>query len=69
MFKKVLLGFFLGFAAGMVLNYLFGPAEETAYDHTYRSRWDKALDDGAQAADDRESELLEQLQATKRVSI
>ena len=69
MFKKILLGFLLGFAAGMVLNYLFGPAEETAYDHTYRSRWDKALDDGARAADEREAELLEQLQAVKRAAI
>jgi len=67
MLRKLLWGLLFGFAIGMVVNYLFGPADETEYDETYRSRWDKAMEDGHLAADEREQELVEQLQAAKQV--
>jgi gas vesicle protein len=61
-----LLGAALGAGVGVVFNYLFGPAQGTEFTQNYRSRWSKALDDGQQAADEREAELRRQFAEAKQ---
>ncbi|MCE7983589.1 MAG: hypothetical protein DYG89_20645 [Caldilinea sp. CFX5] len=65
-----LLSFLLGATVGVltatVVTYLFGPARNTTFDQHYRSRWDQALADGRQAADEHEAALRQQLAAAKQ---
>ncbi len=65
-----LLSFFLGAAVGVlaatVVTYLFGPAHNTTFDQHYRSRWDQALADGRQAAEEHEAALRQQLATAKQ---
>ncbi len=58
--SNFVIGAVLGTAVGVVINYLFGPARDTQFNAQYRSRWDQALEDGKQAADEREAELRRQ---------
>lgn len=61
-----LLGATVGVLAATVATYLFGPARNTTFDQHYRSRWDQALADGKQAADEHEAALRQQLAAAKQ---
>jgi hypothetical protein len=61
-----LFGATLGVVAATVITYLFGPAHNTTFDQHYRSRWDQALADGRQAADEHEAVLRQQLAAAKQ---
>lgn len=61
-----LLGATIGMAAATVVTYLFGPARNTNFNQHYRSRWDQALADGRQAADEHEAALRQQLAAAKQ---
>lgn len=61
-----LLGAAIGVTAATVVTYLFGPARDTTFDQHYRSRWDQALADGKQAADEHEAALRQQLAAAKQ---
>jgi gas vesicle protein len=64
--SSLIIGGIVGATAGAVANYLFSPARGTEFDQTYRSRWDKALEEGQQAAEAREAELRRQLAAAKQ---
>ena len=64
--SNFLIGAALGAAVGLVINYLFGPGVGIEFNKHYRSRLDKAIDDGKQAAEVHESELRQQLEAAKR---
>lgn len=64
--SSFVVGATVGVVAATVLTYLFGPARETAFDQTYRSRWDQALADGKQAAIEHETLLRQQLAAAKQ---
>lgn len=57
----LLIGAALGAAAGTVLNYLLGPADDTTYDANYRSRLDFAFEEGRRAAEEKEGELRRQI--------
>ena len=59
--KNLFIGLLLGVGLGLTFTYLFGPADETEYNETYRSRLDKALEDGDQAANEKEAEMRGQL--------
>jgi len=61
-----IVGATLGVVAATALTYLFGPARETTFDQSYRSRWDQALADGQQAALEHEAMLRQQLAAAKQ---
>jgi gas vesicle protein len=61
-----LVGVGLGVAVGVVMNYLFGPAQGTEFTQNYRSRLDKALEEGEEAAKAHEAELRRQFEAAKR---
>jgi hypothetical protein len=61
-----LFGATLGVVAATVVTYLFGPAHNTTFDQHYRSRWNQALADGRQAADEHEAALRQQLAAAKQ---
>ena len=63
--SNFLIGAAVGGAAALVVNYLFGPSNETTFDEGYQSRVDKALADGKQAADEREAELRHQYEEGK----
>jgi len=63
--SNFLIGALLGTAVGVVINYLFGPTRDTQFNDQYRSRWDQALEDGKQAADEREAELRRQFLEAK----
>ncbi|MDQ3247899.1 MAG: hypothetical protein M3Q45_01700 [Chloroflexota bacterium] len=67
-FSNLIIGAALGATVGVVVNYLFGPANDAPFDATYRSRWDKAIEDGKQAADEREAELRRLFIEAKQVS-
>ncbi|MCL4858425.1 MAG: hypothetical protein KJZ93_03415 [Caldilineaceae bacterium] len=60
------IGAVLGAAVGVVINYVLGPALGTEYNQTYRSRLDKALEEGDQAAAEHEAALRRQFEAAKR---
>lgn len=51
------IGALTGAAVGLTVSYIFGPASGVSFDARYRSRWDKALDDGRRAADAEEAKL------------
>ncbi|MCC6165910.1 MAG: hypothetical protein IT329_01665 [Caldilineaceae bacterium] len=61
----LLIGGLIGAAAGLVYTYLFGPARDTAFDGTYRSRWDWAQEEGQRAAIEQEAELRRQFELAK----
>lgn len=65
-FSNFLIGAALGAAVGLVVNYLFGPATDTEFNHNYRSRLDKALEEGQRAADEHEANLRRQLGEAKK---
>lgn len=62
----LIIGALVGAAAGVVVNYLFGPANGTTFDAGYRSRLDAALEAGDRAADARELELRARFIEAKR---
>lgn len=64
--SSFIIGATIGVVAATVITYLFGPASETTFDQTYRSRWDQALADGKQAAAEHEALLRQQLAAAKQ---
>ena len=61
----LLIGAAVGAAAGIVINYVFGPPDDAVFDERYRSRWDRALEEGERAGEDREAELRRQFAAAK----
>lgn len=61
----LLIGSAVGAAVGLTVNYLFGAASDTTFDERYQSRWDRALDEGRQAAAAHELMLRQQLEAAK----
>lgn len=61
-----LIGATLGAAVGVVVNYVLGPALGVEYNQQYRSRLDKALEEGDRAAAEHEAELRRQFEAAKR---
>ena len=67
-FSNFIIGAALGAGVGLVINYLFGPARETEFNAHYRSRWDRAIEEGNQAAQAHEAELRRQFAAAKRLS-
>lgn len=60
------IGTAIGIAVGALVGYVLAPARDTAMDATYRSRLDKALAEGRQAAALREAELREEFLRAKR---
>ncbi len=62
------LGALIGVAAGLIVDYLLGPASDSAFDETYRTRLDRALEEGERAADAREAELRRQFLLAKQPS-
>lgn len=60
------LGTLVGAAAGALVGYIFAPARNTSFDRSYRSRMDKALAEGSQAAAEREAELRREFEQAKR---
>jgi hypothetical protein len=67
-FTNFLIGAALGAAVGVVINYVFGPGQDSDFVQGYRSRLDKALADGEQAAAEHEAELRRQFELAKRQS-
>ena len=65
-FSNFLIGAALGAAVGVVVNYLLGPAPATEFNQNYRSRLDKALEEGERAADEHEATLRRQLGEAKK---
>jgi hypothetical protein len=65
--SNLVIGVALGTAVGIVINYLFGPARDTPSNEQYRSRWDQAIEDGKQAAAEREAELRREFSETKKL--
>lgn len=63
--SSAIIGAVVGTAVGFVVNYLFGPANETTFDKNYQSRLDKALEEGKRAAEEHELELRRQLTQAK----
>ncbi|MEZ4675630.1 MAG: hypothetical protein R2932_15475 [Caldilineaceae bacterium] len=62
----VAIGTAVGALVGLTINYLFAPAAGTTLDEHYRSRWDRALDEGREAAVAHELEMRRQLMAAKQ---
>lgn len=58
-------GAVVGATVGLAVNYLFGAASNTTFDEGYRSRWDRALQEGRQAAAEHELMLRQQLATAK----
>jgi gas vesicle protein len=61
-----LIGAALGAAVGVIINYVFGPSTGSEFNQNYRSRLDKALEEGDRAAQEHEAEMRRQLEAAKR---
>ena len=64
--SSFMIGGVVGALTGLAIDYLFGPARDTAYDQRYRSRLDHALEEGQKAADEQEAEMRRQFEAAKR---
>jgi hypothetical protein len=60
-----LIGALAGAVGSAVYLYIFGPARGTTYDEKYRSRLDWALEQGEQAAAQREAELWRKFEEAK----
>lgn len=60
---SLVIGSAVGAAVGIAVTYLFGAANETAFDATYQSRWDRALEEGRVAAAEHEAMMRRQLVA------
>jgi hypothetical protein len=58
--RAALFGGIVGTVAALAVAYLFGPAPDTTYDASYRSRLDDALDEGRKAAQEHEERLIQQ---------
>ena len=56
----------LGAAVGWLVGHIFSPNPGTAFDNTYQSRLDKALQDGVEVAKDTSSNLRAEFEALKR---
>lgn len=63
--SSTIIGAVVGVAVGFVVDYLFGPANDTTFDKNYQSRLDKALEAGKLAAEEHEAELRRQLTQAK----
>lgn len=61
-----LVGVAVGALAGVVVNYVFGPAPEASFDQRYQSRLDFALSEGKRAAAEHEAELRSQFIAARQ---
>ena len=59
--KSLIIGAAIGAALGIIYDYFLGPAPGTSHDSNYRSRLDRALDEGKLAARQKEAELRNQL--------
>jgi gas vesicle protein len=66
LFARFLIGAVVGAAAGFAVAYLFGPTPGTTYDANYRSRLDRALEEGDKAAAEYEADLRRQLEEAKQ---
>jgi gas vesicle protein len=60
------IGSLIGAAAAAVYAYVFAPAQGTAFDGAYRSRWDFAIDEGNRAAAEQEAALRRQVEEMKK---
>lgn len=56
----------IGVAMAAITTYLFGPARDTHFDQRYQSRWDRAWEEGRQAAIEHETALRRQLANAKQ---
>lgn len=61
----LLIGSIAGAAVGLTVNYLFGAASDTTFNEQYRSRWDRAIQEGRQAAAEHELLMRRQLEMAK----
>lgn len=64
--SNLIIGMALGAAVGIAINYLFGPTLDAQFNAQYRSRWDRALEEGKVAAAEREAELRRQFEVAKQ---
>ncbi len=64
--SNLVIGIAIGAAVGVVINYLFGPTLDAEFNNLYQSRWDRAIEEGKQAAAEREAELRRQLVEAQR---
>ncbi|MEZ4713670.1 MAG: hypothetical protein R3A44_41160 [Caldilineaceae bacterium] len=55
--SNFIIGAAIGVAVSAVVSYVFGPTNDAAYDATYRSRLDRALEEGRKAAAARQLEM------------
>ena len=62
---SALIGAVTGLATGAVYLYLFAPARGTTFDENYQSRLDWALAEGKKAGDERQRELIDELQQAR----
>jgi len=60
------LGTLIGVAAGAVIGYILGPAQNSRFDHNYTSRLDRALDEGRKAEALRAEEMRREFLQAKR---
>jgi len=58
----------VGAAVGWLVGHVFGPNPGTAYDNTYQSRLDKALQEGAEAAAGKTRELWREFDSRRRTA-
>ena len=64
--SNLVIGIAIGAAVGVVINYLFGPTLDAEFNNHYQSRWDRAIEEGKQAAAEREAEVRRQLVEAQR---
>jgi len=67
-FSNFMIGVAIGVASGLVVNYLFGPANDAEDDGSYQSRLDQALEEGRRAAQEKEAELRRDFENGKRLT-
>lgn len=65
--ENFVVGAIVGTALGAVIGYIFGPAQGAVSDPTYRSRLDRALEEGERAEEARRIELEREFERAKRV--
>ena len=64
--ENFFVGLLFGLAAGIAAAYLFGPARRTTFDAGYRSRWDRAVEEGRRAEQERKEALESELAEARR---